>query len=77
VTTFIVTPVELPTVAVHTPDVTVAALTEVEENPTVVETAVAKTHTNELANLRILMGKSYSEESLSVANRHELLTEDS
>ena len=59
-TTVIVTPVALPTVAVHTPDVTVAALTEVEANPTVVETAIAKTLTSEMAIWRIRMSKSYS-----------------
>jgi hypothetical protein len=55
-----VTPVELPTVAVHTPDVTVAALTDVEANPTVVETAMAKTLRSEMAICRIRMHKSYS-----------------
>ena len=59
-TTVIVTPVALPTVAVHTPDVTVAALTDVEANPTVVETAMAKTLTSEMALWRIRMPKSYS-----------------
>jgi hypothetical protein len=59
-TTVIVTPVELPTVAVHTPDETVAALTEVEVNPTVVETAIAKTLRSEMAIWRIRMHKSYS-----------------
>jgi hypothetical protein len=44
-----VTPVELPTVAVQTPVPTVAALTEVEANPTVVETAMAKTLRSEMA----------------------------
>ena len=60
VTTVIVTPVELPTVAVHTPDETVAALAEVEANPTVVETAIAKTLTSEMTIWRIRMSKSYS-----------------
>jgi hypothetical protein len=55
-----VTPVALPTVAVHTPDETVAALAEVEANPTVVETAIAKTLTSEMAIWRIRMSKSYS-----------------
>jgi hypothetical protein len=51
-TTVIVTPVALSTVAVHTPDVTVAALTEVEANPTVVEAATTKTQTAALINWR-------------------------
>jgi hypothetical protein len=59
-TTVIVTPVELPTVAVHTPVPTVAALTEFEANPTVVKKAMAKTLTSEMARWRIRMSKSYS-----------------
>jgi hypothetical protein len=72
-----VTPVALSTVDVHTPDVTVAALTEVEANPTVAETPMAKTLSSEMAIWRIRMSKSYSEESLSVTESQELLTKDS
>jgi hypothetical protein len=59
-TTVIETPVALSTVDVHTPDVTVAALTEVETNPTVVEAATTKTRTAALINWRKRMAKSYS-----------------
>jgi hypothetical protein len=56
VATTIVTPVALSTSVVHAPLVTVAALTDVETNPTVIEAAKTNRQTNGLAKRRDIIG---------------------